>query len=91
MSLGSDLAVSDLQTKITEFLAPDRICPVFWSRQGKGQATIFAPPLWPAQTHSVQKGWLALAGARHHLALVCLRWDKPLAGKAMAAEIQKGK
>lgn len=71
MSLGSDLAMSDLQTKIAEFLAPDRICPVFQSRQGKGQAIIFPPPLWPAQDHSVQKGWLVLTGAGHHLALVC--------------------
>lgn len=41
MSLGSDLAASDLQTKITDFLAPDRFSSVFWSRQGKGQVIIF--------------------------------------------------
>lgn len=41
MSLGSDLAASDLQTKITDFLAPDRIASVFWSRQGKGQVINF--------------------------------------------------
>lgn len=74
MSLGSDLAVPDPQTKIAEFLAPDRTCPDFWSRQGKGQAFAFRPPLWAAWARSVQKGWLALAGAGHHLALVCPRW-----------------
>jgi len=54
--------VCDLQIKITEFLAPDRVCPVFWSGQGKGQALIFLPLPWPAQARSVQKGWLAGAG-----------------------------
>lgn len=74
MCLGSDLAVSDLQTKITEFLAPDRTCAVSWSRQGKERALIFLPPLWPPQARSVQKGWLALAGAEHHLVLLCPGW-----------------
>lgn len=63
MSLGADLAafdlaVADLQMKITEFLAPDRVCPVSWSKQGKGQAIVFPSPSrqpWLAQCR--RAGW----------------------------------
>lgn len=92
MSLGVDLAVfglavADLQTKITEFLALDRICPVFWSKQGKGQALVF-PPLssQPWLTQCRRAGW-----HWKEQSITFLFFGQGGTGRAMARAIQKGK